>query len=352
MKQLIPVILSGGSGSRLWPLSRFFCPKQFIALASEVSLFHKTLLRLNNLPTASSSPIVVCNQEHRFLVAEQLRKAEVKKSTIILEPVGRNTAPAIAAAAMEAKSYQVDAILLVLPADHVILDEEGFSDAVNKALPLAQKGKLITFGVTPSAPETGFGYIKAVNKQGVSAVEIFVEKPNVEQAAKYVASGDYYWNSGIFMFRADRYLNEVKKSAPNIFEAVNNSYQRAVRDNDFIRLDSDAFTLAPSDSIDYAIMENTDAAMVVPLNVGWSDVGSWYLLWKASEKNELGNVLHGEVVVHNVKNSYVRAEHRLVAVAGVENHIIVETADAVLVAHVDHAQEIKQLVEQLKVTRR
>lgn len=348
---LIPVILSGGIGSRLWPLSREYYPKQLLALVGDNTLLQDTSLRLTGLPQLDK-PIIVCNETHRFLVAEQLRQIGQLTRRIILEPVGRNTAPAVAIAAFEALSNDKNAILLILPADHIIQQADAFREAVNEGYPLAQEGRLVTFGIVPSHPETGYGYIKTqdVMLPDTEAFKVaqFVEKPDLTTAQHYVQSGDYYWNSGMFMFKAERFLQELQKFNPDMYGACHQAIDNAIEDIDFLRLDEAAFKLSPSDSIDYAVMEKTDDAVVIPLNAGWNDVGSWSSLWEISQQNEQGNVLHGDILTQDVKNCYLRSEYRLVAAIGLEDHVVIETADAVLVSHRDKVQDVKKIVNLLK----
>ncbi|MCV6638420.1 mannose-1-phosphate guanylyltransferase/mannose-6-phosphate isomerase [Candidatus Albibeggiatoa sp. nov. NOAA] len=348
---LTPVILSGGIGSRLWPLSREYYPKQLLALVGDNTLLQDTSLRLNGLPQLDK-PIIVCNQVHRFLVAEQLREIEQPARRIILEPIGRNTAPAVAIAAFQALIYDENATLLVLPADHVIQNTEVFREAVSAGYPLAQEGNLVTFGIVPTHPETGYGYIKTedvlIPDTDAFKVAQFVEKPDLETAERYVQSGDYYWNSGMFMFKAERYLQELKKFNPDMYGACHQAVENAIEDIDFLRLDEAAFKLSPSDSIDYAVMEKTEDAVVIPLDAGWNDVGSWSSLWDISEQDADGNVCHGDVLTQNVKNCYLRSEYRLIAAIGLEDHVVVETADAVMISHKDQVQDIKNIVTELK----
>jgi mannose-1-phosphate guanylyltransferase/mannose-6-phosphate isomerase len=344
---LIPVILSGGTGSRLWPLSREGFPKQFLSLESHgFSLLQSTLQRLGGLTMAS--PLLVCNQEHRFLVAEQVRDLKLD-TTILLEPFGRNTAPALAVAALQAQQHAgEEALLLVLPADHVIQDVKAFHAAVHQGTSHAQQGALVTFGIVPAAPETGYGYIKAGQDLGTAyTVDAFVEKPDVSTAQHYLAAGSYYWNSGMFLLRADRYLEELERHSPMILQACRQALADASTDLDFVRIDSEAFGLCPSDSIDYAVMEKTEQAVVVPLAADWSDVGAWSSLWEVSEKDEEGNVLTGDVLQVASRNCYLRSEHRLVAALGVEDLVVVETPDAILIAHQDKVQHVKQIVQDL-----
>jgi len=347
--KLIPVILSGGSGTRLWPLSREHYPKQFLPLVSEHSLLQDTVLRLRGM-THVASPMVICNEAHRFLVAEQLRQIETPPSTIFLEPAGRSTAPAAAIAALEAAQSDPDAILLVLPADHVIDDVKAFQAAVKQAAQLAATGHLVTFGIVPHSPETGYGYIRAGAINGSArAVDAFVEKPNLDRAREYLASGEYLWNSGMFLFTAATYLQELERFAPEMLAATRQSLAEAARDMNFTRLSAKPFLACPSDSIDYAVMEKTRQAVVVPLQANWSDVGSWASLRESQPFSDgQGNVIRGDVLLEDVSDSYIHAESRLVAAIGVRDHIVVETADAVLVMPRDRAQDVKLIVEQLR----
>ncbi len=347
---LIPVILSGGSGTRLWPLSRELYPKQLLPLVGERTKPQETVQRLRGLET--TPPLVICNEAHRFLVAEQLRQLEVKPRAIVLEPVGRNTAPAIALAALQADA---GALLLVLPADHVIRDAQAFRAAVQAAMPAAAAGKLVTFGVVPTAPETGYGYIKqAGGNAGAAAVPIerFVEKPDPERAASFLKEGGYYWNSGMFLFRADRYLEELDRHAPDIAAAARAALAGATPDLDFVRVDRAAFEACRAESIDYAVMEKTADAVVVSLAAGWSDVGSWAALHEALPCDEQGNVIKGDVLLEASSGCYVYAESRLVGAVGLKDHIVVETKDAVLVAPKGRVQDVKKLVERLKAAGR
>jgi len=351
---LIPVILSGGVGSRLWPLSREHYPKQLIALIGHYSLLQNTIKRLQGL-LDQSAPIMVCNEHHRFLVAEQLRQIQVSPMHIILEPFGRNTAPAVAVAAIAAFSENPDAILLVLPADHLITDAQAFREAVNAGVELAQADYLVTFGVLPNRAETGYGYIKATQAIGNTkalSIERFVEKPDRETAQNYLDSGDYYWNSGMFLFKATQYLSELQRLAPDIFTACQHALNTAEHDRDFLRLNELEFGVCPSNSIDYAVMEHTQAGAMIPLKSGWNDIGAWSSLWDVSAQDAQGNVVIGDVITNNVHNCYLRAEHRLLAAVGVSDHVIVETADALLVAHKDHVQDVKHIVAQLKANKR
>ena len=349
---LTPVLLSGGVGSRLWPVSRESHPKQFLALTGELSMLQETLRRTSGLEAAA--PIVVCNEEHRFMVAEQLRQLDLQPSALILEPQGRNTAPALALAALQSVAMDPESILLVLPADHVITDVEAFIAAVEKSLPLAGEGKLMTFGVVPTAPETGFGYIKC--GPGLAAdlyeLERFVEKPDAAAARDYLESGGYLWNSGMFLLRAQTYLEELGARAPDIFSCCERAMRAATTDMYFVRPDAQLFEQCPSDSIDYAVMEKTDAGAVVSLNCGWSDVGAWSALWDVAERDADGNVFRGDVIMDNCRGSYFRSESRLVAATGVENLVVVETADAILIADRDKVQDVKRIVTALKQQQR
>ena len=349
---LIPVILSGGVGSRLWPVSREAFPKQFQVLGGDQSMLLETATRLTGIE--ASAPIIVCNEEHRFLVAEQLRTSGAEASAIVLEPVGRNTAPAVAVAALKALEVSDDAVLLVLPADHLIKDTNAFQSAVELGLPLAAEGKLVTFGIVPDAPETGYGYIKAGDSLADAANEIasFVEKPDLETAKQYLADGSYRWNSGMFLLSAKSYLEELKQHAPEIAQAATAAFTGASKDLDFTRLDKESFASCPSDSIDYAVMENTKNGAVVSLDCGWNDVGAWSALWDVGEKDESGNVVQGDVLCADVKNSYLRGEERMIAAVGVEDVVVVETTDAVLVASRDRVQDVKSIVNQLKASGR
>ena len=349
MAQLQPVLLSGGSGTRLWPLSREAYPKQFLPLAGDDTMVQATWRRVEAL--ADLAPIVVANEEHRFLVAEQLRQVGAPVPAILLEPVGRNTAPAIAAAALQAMAGGADPLLLVLPSDHVVRDVAGFQRAVREASSAAEAGALVTFGVVPDAPETGFGYIQAEAGDGLRQVLRFVEKPDAATARSYLDAGGYYWNSGMFLFRASRYLEELARFRPDIVDAVRAAHAAARHDGDFVRLDKDAFSACPSDSIDYAVMEKTADAMVLPVDIGWNDVGSWSALWDVAERDADGNAHHGDVIAVDSRNSYAYAQ-RLVALVGVDDIVVVETDDAVLVARKDKVQEVKQVVARLKQEQR
>ncbi|CNE67329.1 mannose-1-phosphate guanylyltransferase [Yersinia nurmii] len=349
---LLPVIMAGGSGSRLWPLSRTHYPKQFLALTSELTMLQETLLRLDELPHLA--PLVICNEDHRFIIAEQLRQKKLSHSGIVLEPVGRNTAPAIALAALHATLNGNDPLLLVLAADHVIQDKPAFIQAVKRAEPLAEAGKLVTFGIVPNSPETGYGYIRqgALVEDGAYEVAAFVEKPDLATAQEYLVSGNYYWNSGMFVFKASRYLQELGLHRPDILEACQRAIAGQRADLDFIRLNEEAFYNCPDDSIDYAVMEKTSDAVVVPMDAQWSDVGCWSALWEINDKDSQGNVVRGDVLIEDMHDSYVYSQNRLVATVGVNDLIIVETKDAVLVAHKDKVQDVKSIVNKLKLEER
>ena len=346
-----PVILSGGVGSRLWPLSRERYPKQFLDVAAGGStLVQQTLARLDGV-AGLDLPIVVCNQEHRFLVAEQLRDNPLGTARILLEPVGRNTAPAVAAAALQALRGAEDAILAVFPADHVVGEPERLRAAIADAVEVARAGWLVTFGIVPTRAETGYGYIEAgdtVDGGPARAVRRFIEKPDAGSAREYVDTGRFYWNSGMFVMRASRYLDELRRHAPAIVEACEAALADAEADLDFIRLGQAAFERCPADSIDYAVMEQTEAAVTLPLDAGWSDLGSWATLMEAGDRDAEGNVLLGDVIAESSRNNYVRAESRLVATVGLEDHVVVETADSVLVAPRDQVKAVKRIVQRLQ----
>jgi mannose-1-phosphate guanylyltransferase / mannose-6-phosphate isomerase len=345
MLPILPVILSGGSGTRLWPLSREAYPKQFLPLVGEDTMLQATWKRV--APVAGAAPIIVANQEHRFMAAEQLRECDVEPAALILEPIGRNTAPAIAIAALQARSTCDDALLLVLPSDHVVRNDAAFHTAVREAAVAANAGKLVTFGIVPSGPETGYGYIKASTGAGVRAVDRFVEKPNMATAQEYVASGEYFWNSGMFLFKASRYLEELKALQPAMLNACEQALAKATRDTDFIRLDADAFAASPSDSIDYAVMEKTSDAVMIPLDAGWSDVGSWSALWEVSDKDAAGNAHHGDVIEIDCRDTYAYGT-RLIAMVGLQDVVVVETDDAIMVGHRDRVQDVKEVVARIK----
>jgi len=352
---LIPVILSGGSGTRLWPLSRELYPKQLLPLTAKQSMLQETICRLDPIADCGKV-IVVCNESHRFMVAEQLRQVSCP-ATIILEPEGKNTAPALAVAALQALHDNDDPLLLVLPADHVIADSKALILAINSASKHAQKGSLLTFGIVPSRPETGYGYIKAGQEletegSGVFSVECFVEKPDLATATTYVDSGSYFWNSGMFLLSASRYLQELEKFSPEMVAACRKAWQEGQKDLDFYRLDAQSFSKSPADSIDYAVMEKTSSAAVIPLDAGWNDVGSWSALWEIGQQDKDGNVIHGDVLTTETSNSFLYSSSRLLATIGLDNHVVVETSDAVLVAPKDRVQEVKAIVNKLKAARR
>jgi mannose-1-phosphate guanylyltransferase / mannose-6-phosphate isomerase len=349
---LIPVVLSGGSGSRLWPLSRTLLPKQFLPLVSEQSMLQDTIARLHGLPDLSA-PVVVCSNEHRFLAADQLQRMGIRALAQILEPVGRNTAPAVAVAAMAAMEHAADASMLVLPADHLIRNKSAFHTVIAQGLQQAESGRLVTFGIVPDAPETGYGYIeRGEGGEGCFEVARFVEKPDTARATEFLDSGRFYWNSGMFMFGAARYLQELERYRPDILQASRKAWESRQQDLDFCRLGEPDFAACPSESIDYAVMEKTRDATVVEADIGWSDIGSWASLWQATKADEDGNVTTGDVHLDGVTNSYIRADKRLVAAVGVEDMVIVETADAVLVTRKEHAQRVKDVVEALKAAQR
>jgi mannose-1-phosphate guanylyltransferase/mannose-6-phosphate isomerase len=345
---LVPVILSGGAGTRLWPLSRELYPKQLLPLIGRHTMLQETVRRLAGLDV--SAPIVVANEAHRFLVAEQLRTIPCEPRAIVLEPVGRNTAPAIALAAHAALAAdEGDSLLLVLPADHVIADVAAFHRAIDVAVAAAREGALASFGIVPDAPETGFGYVRRGAVQGGAyRIAQFVEKPDLTRAQAFLASGEYYWNSGMFLFRARRYLEELEQFAPDIASVCRSAFAGATRDLDFTRVDAATFQGCRSESIDYAVMEQTTAAVVVPLDAGWSDVGSWASLHAASAQDGSGNTVRGDVITEDTHDSYVYSESRLVATVGLRDHVVVETKDAVLVAPRDRVQDVKKLVARLK----
>jgi mannose-1-phosphate guanylyltransferase/mannose-6-phosphate isomerase len=339
-------------GTRLWPVSREAYPKQFLPLAGEQSMLVDTLQRLEAL--SAEAPMVVCNDEHRFIVAEQLREAGLPAAEIVLEPCGRNTAPAVAVAALQALKSDEDAVLLVLPADHLIEDPAAFQAVVREALPLAEAGHLVTFGVVPTRPETGYGYIKRGEELpgGLFKLEKFVEKPDAETAESYLQSGDYLWNSGKFLFGARAYIDELKALAPTMLDICSRALEAAEADLDFVRLDAEIFSTCPSDSIDYAVMEKTSLGAVAALDCGWSDVGAWSALWDVGQADGDGNVVQGDVLVDQSQNNYLRSESRLLAVTGINDLVVVETADAVLVSHRDTVQDVKRLVTALKSDKR
>jgi mannose-1-phosphate guanylyltransferase/mannose-6-phosphate isomerase len=345
---LVPLILSGGSGTRLWPMSRELTPKQFLPLVTRLSLLQETLQRAQSVGAFVRRPIIVCNEAHRFLVAEQARAISIEPQAIVLEPAGRNTAPAVAAGALLAESFVTDPLLLVLPADHVILDTAAFAAAVTVAIAAARDGRLVTFGVVPDKPETGYGYIaRGEDRGGWYGVERFVEKPDLRTAQGYVDSGRYYWNSGMFLFAASTFLRELAVHAPAMVEPCRRAVAQAAVDADFTRLGK-AFLESPSSSIDYAVMEKTERAAVVPLAAGWSDVGSWPALHDVLPKDASGNVAVGDVLLEQCTRSYVASSGRTVAAIGLDEVVVIETPDAVLVMARDNAQDVKKIVETLK----
>ncbi|RDS79301.1 mannose-1-phosphate guanylyltransferase/mannose-6-phosphate isomerase [Dyella monticola] len=351
---LIPLILSGGSGTRLWPVSRRNLPKQFLSLSGDGTLFQQTVARTQKLPEVTA-PIVVASEDHRFLAADQLLEAGVQGATILLEPMARNTAPAIALGAMKAIERNPDALLLVLPADHLIGDTKSFMAAVQQALPAARDGWLVTFGIRPDRPETGFGYIRRAESIGSDAfrVERFVEKPDLATAEGYVQDGGYDWNSGMFLFKAARYLEELGQHAPTMLAAVREAYATGRSDLDFVRVDAEAFAKVPDDSIDYAVMEKTARAAVIPVSCAWSDIGSWSALWLSGQHDEQGNQREGDTLTVNTRNSLLRSHDRhMIATVGVDDLIVVSTPDATLVAHRNAAQDVKKVVDQLKASGR
>jgi mannose-1-phosphate guanylyltransferase/mannose-6-phosphate isomerase len=351
---IYPVILSGGAGTRLWPLSRAALPKQLLPLVTDKTMLQDTALRLAGR-AGMMAPLVVCGNEHRFLVAEQMREIGVNPLGILLEPVGRNTAPAVAAAAHFLKTVDPQAVMLVLPADHVIKDVDAFYAAIQRAATQVEGGALATFGIVPTAPETGYGYIQSgepLAAEGCFKVAKFVEKPDRDTAQGFVDAGNYFWNSGMFLFRADAYLKELAQFQPEMAASSEDAVTKGYRDLDFCRLDEAAFTACPSDSIDYAVMEHTRHAVVVPAAIGWNDVGSWSALAEVQQADGNGNVTRGDVYTDNASNCLVRAEGRIVAAVGVQDLVIVETADAVLVAHKDQVQRVKQVVDHLKANGR
>jgi mannose-1-phosphate guanylyltransferase/mannose-1-phosphate guanylyltransferase/mannose-6-phosphate isomerase len=363
MSPIIPVILAGGSGTRLWPLSRDMFPKQLIPLTSELTMLQNTVHRLSGLDNLSS-PIIICNEKNRFMTAEQLRAIDVAAETIILEPVGRNTAPAVAVAALKGLSVDPESVLMVLPADHHIADGARFHEALRTGVALAAKDFLVTFGIVPAAPETGYGYIKkgaplgnrtgsgAGGAMAAHAIDQFVEKPDIKVAEGYVASGNYCWNSGMFMFKASAVLEELNRHAPEMVAACKKAMKAGREDLDFFRLDPEAFAECPSDSIDYAVMEKTDRGAMIPMDAGWNDLGSWEALWQVGGKDAHDNVIKGDVLVHDVKNSYLHSTGRLISAVGLENHIVVETPDAVLISPRNRVQDVKRLVNRLKADER
>ncbi|WP_406828922.1 mannose-1-phosphate guanylyltransferase/mannose-6-phosphate isomerase [Microbulbifer sp. ARAS458-1] len=349
---MIPVILCGGTGSRLWPLSREAYPKQFLSLIGSETLLQATALRLDGLAQVQA-PILVCNEAHRFAAAEQLQEVGRGAQSILLEPCARNTAPAIALAALAALENERDPLLLVLPADHAVADKTAFQAAVAAATPLAESGRLVTFGIVPTCAETGYGYIRSGESlEGGWGVAEFVEKPDLATAEKYLASGEYNWNSGMFLFRASRFLEELAQFQPEMLEICRAAFSRAARDLDFTRVDAELFARCPSDSVDYAVMEKTESAAVVPMQAGWSDVGSWSALWELAQKDECDNLLQGDVLTEDASGCLVHGGDRLIGVLGVRDLVVVDTDDALMVADKSRVQDVKKLVEQLKRSER
>lgn len=348
---LSPIIMCGGSGTRLWPLSRAQFPKQFLALVNKTSMLQDTLARL---PINHQAPVFICNEEHRFLVAEQVKQVQCHEATILLEPQGRNTAPAVALAALNALAENQDALLLVLAADHVINDTQKFHQAVVTATVAAEKGKLVTFGIVPTHAETGYGYIRQGSKQsdGCFQVAKFVEKPNAKIAHEYLESKEYLWNSGMFLFKASRYLEELEKFRPDILVSCQNAMTTVEKDLDFTRPDREAFLQCADESIDYAVMEKTADAVVVPLDAGWSDVGSFSALWEVCQQDAQLNVLKGDVIAHDTTNSYIHSQNKLITTLGVDNLVVIDTPDAVLIADKDKVQNVKDIVNELKALQR
>lgn len=342
-----PVILSGGSGTRLWPLSREHYPKQLLNLVGDATLLQQSVQRLSGIAGAAD-PVLVCNEEHRFLISEQVRQVGANAARIILEPAGRNTCPAVTLAAL-ALQGSPDAVMLVMPADHIVKDAAAFRAAVASALPIAMRGRLVTFGVTPTGPATGYGYIR---KGAGDAVAEFVEKPDAPTALRYFESGDYLWNSGMFLMRVDTWLEQLQRWAPDIAQQCKAAFADGHKDGDFFRVNREAFLQCRSDSVDYAVMEKTDRAAVVPLNAGWSDVGAWFNLWEVMDHDANGNVARGDVCLYDTHGSMVFAQHRLVATVGLKDVVVIETPDAVLVVDKDRAQDVKYIVEQLKAQNR
>lgn len=349
---IIPVIMAGGSGTRLWPLSRSLFPKQFLDLLSKGSLLQNTLNRLTDIDYGT--PIIITNNEYRFLVKEQIKKTKHPDSQIILEPAARNTAPAIAISAFSSIKNGADPLLLVMPSDHLIKDEMQFSESIKKAREYAEKGFLVTFGIKPTSPETGYGYIKASGKigEGIYDIERFVEKPSLNKAIEYISDDKYSWNSGIFLFKASTFLQEINAFRPEIYESCLKSVNNAITDLGFLRVEPTSFAHCPSDSIDFAVMELTKKGVVVPVDIGWSDVGSWSALWEVSNKDDNNNVSNGDVYLNETSNSYIYSKDRFVACVGVDDIIVVDTSDALLVVSKNNVQKVKDVVNHLQVKNR
>lgn len=349
-KMIVPVVLSGGTGSRLWPMSRASFPKQLWSLVSERSMLQETVLRGN--AAGFAPPVIVCNEEHRFLIAEQLREVSVANPSIMLEPVGRNSAPAITAAALLVAQTHPDAVLWMMAADADIKKSDALTQAMEKAVQAAEQGRVVTFGMTPTCPETGYGYIEKGDPlpgvDGAFTIRSFREKPVRAVAEDFVKDGNYFWNSGMFVFRADVLLAEMHRYAPQVLQSVQEAFEKRKTDLDFIRLDKEAFAQAPDISIDYAVAEHTQVSAVIPADLGWSDVGSWDALWEISPKTAEGNVLLGDVLAEDAHGCYVRSEGPLTAVTGLDDVVVVVTGDAVLVTHKDRAQDVKKVVDRLK----
>ncbi len=352
--KIVPVILSGGSGTRLWPLSRAHYPKQLQSLHSELSLLQETASRLTDNNFAK--PLVICNEEHRFIVAQQLKEIDIIPEAIILEPVGRNTAPAAAVASITIAKQDPKAVILIMPSDHVIIDTIAFKAAIKKSIPAAVDGSFVTFGIQPTKAQTGFGYIKKSNitshQKGCFKVDAFIEKPKLATAKVFLEDDNYYWNSGIFLFSVSKYIEELERCSPKIIKACKTAVSKAEKDLDFHRLDKESFNKSPSISIDYAIMEKSENIVVVPVKMGWNDVGSWDTLWQLLDKDKSGNVIIGDVISRNTKNSLIRSENTLVATVGLENTIVIATNDAILVANKDVAQDVNSIVEEIRSTNR
>ena len=350
MPTIHPVILSGGTGSRLWPLSRSLFPKQLLALAGDRSLIQDTVLRTQG--SGFAAPLIICNTEHRFLIAEQMREADIEPQAIVLEPLGRNTAPAAATAALMVAAIDSQALILLMPADHIIRNLTAFLNAIDRAARAAEQDRLVTFGITPDAPETGYGYIRRgaplTGLADCHQVARFVEKPDAETAARYLASGEYDWNSGMFLFKAGVFLDELERLEPELLSTCREAFAKGRKDLDFFRLEAESFAKAKAISIDYAVMERTDKAAVVPVEMGWSDIGSWEALWTAANRDAQGNATKGDVLHHGSRNSYLRSEGPLVAAVGLEDMVVVATPDAVLVSHKSASQDVKRIVEQLE----
>ncbi|MCQ2572624.1 MAG: mannose-1-phosphate guanylyltransferase/mannose-6-phosphate isomerase [Treponema sp.] len=345
---IIPVILSGGAGTRLWPLSWGDHPKQFLSLVSDKTMIQETLLRLKGLNIAA--PIISCGESHRFLVAQQIGEISEKKPTILLEPMAKNTAPAIACACCAAMERDKNAVVVVLPSDHVIADVETFQKAVMTAAENAEKGSLVTFGIVPTFPATGYGYVKASGEEenGSYILEKFVEKPCLEKAKEYLESGEYSWNSGMFVFKASTFIEELKVYNPEMAKLSMEAFEKAKVDSDFIRLDENAFSQIKGDSIDYAVMEKTKLGKIVKLNAGWDDVGSWTALYDISQKDENNNVVKGDVIALDTTASYIRGGKRTIATIGLDNIVVVDSDDSLLIAAKDKIQDVKKVAEQIK----